>query len=692
MRTPVHRLPSPHLKRQHGAALLIILTIIGIGAAVMLVSALNNASIRNERDRITADALAKAKDALIGYAVTYRDSHPNNVFGYLPCPDVNNDGNADANQGSTQCAGKDIPVVGRLPWKTLGLPPLHDGAGECLWYAVSGTFKAVAGGNLTDFMNWDSIGQFLIQDASGSTIAGTTAHDRPAAVIFSAGRPLGVQSHPASIGQECSGDASNSIAAYLDGSNVFSPPSSPPAAPIVLTMGGWASATNNDALLWVTPSEIFSRIKKRTDFASDINTLLTDLTIWLNSPASLPLPATPSGGKDFDNVYTDCLAAPSCYQNTTAKKLNVLNNWRDNFLYRRLTSPANVMIGSTTYNNCSALLIFSGERATGQTRATAIDKNVPANYLEGGNTSYFSQATPPGPPNTPFSGAGSFINTGVSQDVLACIGGVTQVTFASHFGSFQPYGAGVTTNPGSQTVTVAAATGSSGGCFWFPTAIQLNGKTLRAYYDFTFTNADPIGAQDLGNGFTFSLLRGDAGAPNACGTQSNMGALGASTAWGNISLLLETDIHQDNANNEPSGTANHTAIMANGNANHSATNGNLTSACNGTAQGCLHSPANKFEELPTPQTHNQRVEIHTEYSDGSCTSTTAGGAYAEIKVWSDCLSCGDTSADFPSIATARRCVALDAAMGSIYFGFTGGFSSTGGGQGVTIRNLDLRTQ
>jgi hypothetical protein len=31
-------------------------------------------------------------------------------------------------------------------------------------------------------------------------------------------------------------------------------------------------------------------------------------------------------------------------------------------------------------------------------------------------------------------------------------------------------------------------------------------------------------------------------------------------------------------------------------------------------------------------------------------------------------------------------------MGSVYFGFTGGFSSAGGGQGVTLRNLDLRTQ
>ncbi len=32
-------------------------------------------------------------------------------------------------------------MIGRLPWRTLGLEPLRDGNGECLWYAVSGSHQ-----------------------------------------------------------------------------------------------------------------------------------------------------------------------------------------------------------------------------------------------------------------------------------------------------------------------------------------------------------------------------------------------------------------------------------------------------------------------------------------------------------------------------------------------------------------------
>lgn len=692
-------LPHWKISRQKGGALFVLLAIVGI-VAVLLVGTLTRKTAQIEHDKQTASVLAQAKDALIGYAATYRDNdsaHANDVFGYLPCPDVNNDGIADTNQGATQCAGKDIPVVGRLPWKTLGLPPLRDGQGECLWYAVSGTFKAVAGGNLTDFMNWDTLGQFTIQDSSGSTVSGATAHDRPAAVIFSAGQPLGAQSHPTSSGQECGGDTSNSVAAYLEGGNAFSPPPSPPATPIALTMGSQGSVSNNDALLWITPGEIFSRVKKRSDFASDINTLLSDLTTWLNTltAVSLPLPTTPSGGKDFDNIYNGCLASPSCYQSTLPKKLNVLNNWRDNFLYRRLTTPTNVMIGGVTHNDCIALLVFGGERASGQTRGTTTDKSAPANYLENVNASNFSSVAA-----TTFSGNSLFVKAGPgnptsSQDVLSCIAGPgsTQVTFASNLGSFVTAGSGVTTSIPTQSITVADAPGNSGGCLWYPTAIPLNGKTLRAYYAFTFMNADPSGGVDLGNGLTLSFLRGDVGSPTAaaCGTQSAMGVLGVSDLWGSLSFFVETDIRQDNTNNEPNGTANHTAIMVNGNVTHSATNGNLTSACNGSAQGCLCSPANTFEESPTPLNHNQRIEIHTG-CDSACAACNSGGSYAQIKVWTDCASCSDTTGDFASTPTASRCTTLDTSMGSIYFGFTAGFSSAGGGQGVTIRNLDLRTQ
>ena len=50
-------------------------------------------------------------------------------LGDLPCPDRDDDGDADAVPGCDTAA----LALGRLPWKTLGLPDLRDGDGERLW-------------------------------------------------------------------------------------------------------------------------------------------------------------------------------------------------------------------------------------------------------------------------------------------------------------------------------------------------------------------------------------------------------------------------------------------------------------------------------------------------------------------------------------------------------------------------------
>ncbi len=74
--------------QEHGAALLIMLVIMVVGALYFVVGQSQTARVRVERDAITAAALAQAKEALIGYAITYSDTHPGEVFGYFPCPDT----------------------------------------------------------------------------------------------------------------------------------------------------------------------------------------------------------------------------------------------------------------------------------------------------------------------------------------------------------------------------------------------------------------------------------------------------------------------------------------------------------------------------------------------------------------------------------------------------------------------------
>ncbi|MDQ5942905.1 MAG: hypothetical protein QG572_1721, partial [Pseudomonadota bacterium] len=208
----------PPRSRQQGAALLLLALILLIGGMTFFFSRVgDNPSVG--RDKISQDALEQARQALIGYATTYRDTHPGEMFGYLPCPDTNNDGAAEA-----ACGNAGEVVVGRLPYKTLGMPPLLDANGECLWYAV-GNFKNNPKNStlaIPEAMNWDTPGHFIVRDLDNKDLATPLQADGgAAAIVFSPGAPLAGQARPASIaGNPCSGDATNSVASYLDGGYV----------------------------------------------------------------------------------------------------------------------------------------------------------------------------------------------------------------------------------------------------------------------------------------------------------------------------------------------------------------------------------------------------------------------------------------------------------------------------------------
>jgi hypothetical protein len=172
------------------------------------------------RQAQTVKALAQAKAALIGFAATYADDpdHKGQPQGYLPCPDFNGDGSSPYSMSSdTSCGEQGKSMIGRLPWRTLGLPPLRDGHGECLWYAVSGSYKDRPKQALTS----DEDGLLIVKDANGSIIAGTTATDRAIAIVFSAGAALTAQNrgHTGVI-TECGADTmtddANNPLNYLD--------------------------------------------------------------------------------------------------------------------------------------------------------------------------------------------------------------------------------------------------------------------------------------------------------------------------------------------------------------------------------------------------------------------------------------------------------------------------------------------
>ncbi len=270
--TPVQTTPR---KRECGAVLLAAMLLLVVVSAYAFLIRLNAAASISYQQHRSVRALGEAKDALIGYALTYAENHTGQPQGYLPCPDADGDGSADP-----PCDATGVSVLGRLPWRTLGIEPLRDGGGECLWYAVSGPYKAL--GNNKAALTSDTDGLFEIQDAAGSTIIGGASNVRATAVVFAPGRALGNQdrsSTPVSrteCGSTNAADPVNDPTNYLEtaggvnnatgAGNGGSAMPTPNWARFVMSTvaGGAGAATFNDTVLPVTPGD-FAAVYRRMD-------------------------------------------------------------------------------------------------------------------------------------------------------------------------------------------------------------------------------------------------------------------------------------------------------------------------------------------------------------------------------------------------------------------------------------------
>lgn len=167
------------MSKQRGAAFVIFITLLVLGGLSLVLSGLNQGIAQKTENREqTIKVLAEAKAALIGHALTYAETHRGQPPGYLPCPDRDGDGDADA-----PCNDSGISSIGFFPWKTLGLSQLRDGNGDCLWYAVSGTYKNSPKLALDN----DTNGMFRIKDYKGNILIGQKPEEQAIAVLFSPG-------------------------------------------------------------------------------------------------------------------------------------------------------------------------------------------------------------------------------------------------------------------------------------------------------------------------------------------------------------------------------------------------------------------------------------------------------------------------------------------------------------------------
>jgi hypothetical protein len=409
---------SPHASRarrpQRGGGLIAVLLIVAVlGAAGLLAQGDLATMARTRAQTRSMVALAQARTALLGYAVSYAERHPGEGYGYLPCPDANNSGSTPIGA----CGARGLGAIGRLPYRTLGLADIRDGWGQCLWYAVAGSVKhnpkALA-------LNWDSPGQFHPRAASGTALTPDDA--RIVAVVFAPGVALERQSRPASSGRRCPGSDSAvaDLAHFLDEAY-------PTAAgsPIDIFQGTADGLPRNDLIAWISVDELFGALRRRSDFAPYIgriiDTAAAALASRLDDSDFVGHHATPAGELLIGELPSAAaLALPT-------EHADAHGNWRDQFRFA-LCGDGSACIAITRdglpgAERCRGALLFGGERVrhgTGrQARNTAAERADASQYFEGTNAEHLRDGVPA------FSGAHEFrvpdADQPATQDVIRCL-------------------------------------------------------------------------------------------------------------------------------------------------------------------------------------------------------------------------------------------------------------------------------
>ncbi len=590
-------------RNQRGVLLIALVALLVVGGLYFFISNLSLEAIEARRQEKTAAALVQAREALIGYAVRFREDQLNTgtagvVYGYLPLPDLGNTRNQNVGCTEEGCdaanfAGNaaNVTVIGRFPWRTLGTGPLRDSDGECLWYAVSGSHQRI---QQSSPMNWDTLSQLEVKVADGTAAmvsAINSAHDQPIAVIFSPGPPLAGQdrsaTNPAEV-PECGGNyvvtnyldpvvatSLGGITNYLAGTNSASGDTS--AANKALSANS-AVYRRSDGTLWtgncppndpspcaivandtgvaVTSDLLFRTLRGSSSFRTDINAMLERMVGCLRDEiiaagGSLATPYAKIAGID----------ANTCYGNDVDPR-GYYPNYKEMFFVAAPGAVTATVDGVA--QACAGALLFSGQRdattlrcpaatpTTIQMRRTGAEKLDPCNYLEAPNFASFTAS------GTSFAGPSLFAQVAAShpahQDITRCIPSTASFVEAP---SALPSGAELSQyNPATRTLTLGNLNiesdqgyggGSLFGCAWTPEA-RATGSGFRSYFKFNIL--------DAGDGFVFASLDGDRNSASVCGAGEQHLGYSGNNGGANSPILypklgLEFDTRRNFESNPP---------------------------------------------------------------------------------------------------------------------------------------------
>lgn len=265
----------PH--KQRGVGLIIFFLALILAGSVFLLTHIEPEQGRVVGEAKTSRSLAAAKQALLSYATSYYLGESNlgishlGRHGILPCPEQSGSPGEGFSVGN--CASTHESSLGRLPWKSLGVSPLKDASGECLWYAVSGGFFNSPASPMT---NDDTPGMFQVSAEDGSLIAGNTPESRVVAVIIAPGKPLSGQTRSSASAQIACQVSRDNVSAtdYLDShqgiNNSAVDTVNPDRIETFITASGLSdNPAINDRIITITTDEIFDTIKKSTALYDD---------------------------------------------------------------------------------------------------------------------------------------------------------------------------------------------------------------------------------------------------------------------------------------------------------------------------------------------------------------------------------------------------------------------------------------
>lgn len=372
--------PAP--ARQRGIALLLVLLGIMLFSSYLLIKGIDPAYAKIDRDRVTREALEQAKQALIARAAMDPERP-----GALPCPDSDESGvsrnapKADAPPGNPfnhrhpgLCGSNAQQRVGKLPWRSLRIPPLRDGSGELLWYALSANFMDVSANQI----NSDGpLGTLQVLGADG------VVRDKyVVAVIIAPGAALPGQDRSA-------GAARNDVRNYLEAENNWRDPAFDNGTNNdIFTYARPEGEAFNDVVAVITREELMAAVENAVAMRleKELRPELERYVAWWGAlPFAVPAPFDPdmpfagvagtrSGGlpvdpppivwaglpaidpnpalSDFDQVGTDGflnLGATSCIMVGGGTSIRCTINYSDTPSFALTLTANNVALGFASY-------------------------------------------------------------------------------------------------------------------------------------------------------------------------------------------------------------------------------------------------------------------------------------------------------------------------------------------------------